>query len=134
MSFKVSKIVIGKGKTTGDEKQSEWIRRYYEVEALIEDEHSLELAKGSIEALLDMWLSGKSITPEEKPKYDMEKIPWQPAEGTSGPYEKSSDVDSLDFKNLLKDVQAHNGKMTVGPYFVWAFANGHTLGRKKRQK
>jgi hypothetical protein len=136
MSFKVSKIVIGRGKTTTDEKQSEWTRRYYEVEAVIEDEHSLELAKGSIEALLDAWLKGESISPplpEKPPKYDMAKIPWEQAQGSSGPYEKSSSVDNLDFKALLKDVQAHGGKMSVGDYFVWAFRNGSTLGKKKRK-
>ncbi|MGB9622653.1 MAG: hypothetical protein ACPL07_02295 [Candidatus Bathyarchaeia archaeon] len=71
---------------------------------------------------------------EEKPKYDMDKIKWKPAEGQAGAYEKSTDVNSPDFKALLKDVQAHGGKMTVGPYFVWAFKNGATLGRKQRKR
>jgi hypothetical protein len=66
--------------------------------------------------------------------YDMEKIKWEPAEGKAGAYEKSSDANSPDFKALLKDIQAHGGKMTVGPYFVWAFKNGNTLGRKKRKR
>jgi len=135
MSFKVIKLTVGKGKTTTNEKQSEWIRRYYEAEVVIEDEHQIELARGSVEALLDMWLKGESITPQEqKPRYDMAKIRWEQAEGSSGPYEKSSDVGDPNFKNLLKDVQAHKGKMTVGDFFVWAFQNGATLGRKKRQK
>ena len=71
---------------------------------------------------------------EEKSHYDMSKIRWEQAQGTSGPYEKSSDVNSLDFKALLADVQKHSGKLTVSGYFVWAFQNGATLGRKKRQK
>lgn len=66
-------------------------------------------------------------------KYDITKISWEQAQGLSGPYEKSSSVDNLDFKNLLKDVQAHGGRMTVGEYFVWAFKNGATIGRKKRR-
>ena len=71
---------------------------------------------------------------EEKPKYDMAKIKWEPAEGQAGAYEKSTDVNSPDFKALLKDVQAHGGKMTVDQYFVWAFKNGATLGRKQLKK
>jgi len=71
---------------------------------------------------------------EEKPSYEIEKIRWEQAQGSSGPYEKSVDVNSLDFKMLLADVQKHGGKMTVNGYFVWAFQNGSTLGRKKRQK
>jgi len=70
---------------------------------------------------------------EEKPLYNIEKIRWEQAQGTSGPYEKSTDVNSLDFKGLLADVQKHSGKLTVSGYFVWAFQNGATLGRKKRK-
>ena len=77
---------------------------------------------------------GKLFGPkEEKPSYNIEKIPWEQAQGTSGPYEKSTDVNSLDFKALLADVQKHGGKMNVSGYFVWAFQNGATLGRKKRK-
>jgi hypothetical protein len=70
---------------------------------------------------------------EEKAKYEMAKIKWEAAQGSSGPYERSEDVNSQDFKELLKDVQAHGGKMTVGNYFVWAFKNGYTIGRKQRK-
>jgi len=70
---------------------------------------------------------------EEKP-YDIDKIKWEPAEGSSGAYEKSEDVDNQHFKALLKDVQAQGGKMTVGNYFVWSFKNGTVLGRKPRKR
>ena len=144
MSFKVTRLIVGRGRTTSDEKQSEWNRQYYELEAIIEDEHQLELAKSSLEALLDIWLKGETVaqpsavavkpsTVVEKPSYEIEKIRWEQAQGTSGPYEKSTDVNSLDFKALLADVQKHGGKMTVSGYFVWAFQNGATLGRKKRK-
>ena len=71
---------------------------------------------------------------EEKPKYDIEKIKWEKAQGAKGEFERSEDVNSQDFKELLKDVQAHGGKMTVAGYFVWAFKNGATLGRKPRKR
>ncbi len=51
----------------------------------------------------------------------------------SGEYERSEDVDNPNFKALLRDVQAHGGKMTVENYFVWAFRNGSVLGRKPRK-
>jgi hypothetical protein len=133
MSFKVSKITVGKGRTVSDEKQGTWIRQYYEAEVTISDESQIELAKNSVEALLDMWLRGESLVQPEKWTYDMSKIRWEQAHGSSGPYERSEDVNSRDFKALLKDVQAHGGKMTIGDYFVWAFKNGATLGRKKRK-
>lgn len=83
MSFKIRKITVGKGRTIGDEKASRWERLYYELEAEIEDEHQIELAKGSIEALLDAWLRGESITQAEKPKpsCDLSKIKWVQTEG-----------------------------------------------------
>jgi hypothetical protein len=56
------------------------------------------------------------------------------AQGSSGTYERSEDISNPHFKALLKDVQARGGKMTVGDYFVWAFKNGHVLGRKPRRR
>jgi len=137
MSFKVSKIVIGKGKTTTDEKQTQWTRQYFEIECLIEDEDSLELAKGSIEALLDMWLKGESVTPQKPQhpigRWDPSKIKWVEAEGTHGKYERSEDVNSLDFKELMKDLEAHQGKLTRDGYFFWRFEKSAVVGRKKRK-
>lgn len=68
-----------------------------------------------------------------KTEYDINAIIWEKASGTSGEYERSEDVDNPNFKALLKDVQAHGGKMTVEDYFVWAFKNGSVLGRKSRK-
>jgi hypothetical protein len=135
MSFKVSKIVVGKGKTTTDEKQTQWTRQYYEAEVIIEDEHQIELAKESVEALLDTWLSGKSITQEEKkPIWNPDKIKWVQAEGTSGTYERSEDVDNLEFKAMLKDLAEHQGKFQREGYFYWAFQKASVVGRKKKVK
>ena len=60
-------------------------------------------------------------------------IKWEQAQGTSGPYERSEDVNSLDFKALLKDLAAHQGKLTRDSYFYWTFQNGATVGRKKQK-
>jgi hypothetical protein len=64
--------------------------------------------------------------------YDIEKIRWEDATGDKGPFQKSSDANSPDFKALLQDVQAHKGKLTAGGFFIWVFQDGVTLGRKKR--
>jgi hypothetical protein len=76
---------------------------------------------------------GKLVGVGEEKKYDIEKIKWEKAQGAKGEFERSEDVNSQDFKELLKDVQAHGGKMTVGDYFVWSFKNGSVLGRKPRK-
>jgi hypothetical protein len=136
MSFKVVKLTVGKGQTVGDEKAGKWTRVYYELEAEVEDEHQIELAKGSIEALLDGWLRGESITQAEKPKssWDPSKIKWTEAEGSHGRYERSEDVNSLDFKELMKDLEQHNDKLSRDGFFFWKFEKSAIIGRKKRQK
>jgi len=74
------------------------------------------------------------MAPAEKPQWDPNKIKWEPAEGSSGPYERSADVNNPQFKAMLKDLAGHGGKMTRKGYFFWVFKNGSTVGRKKRNK
>jgi hypothetical protein len=131
MGVKITRITVGKGKTTGDEKTGEWNRCYFEVEAVIQDESQLEFAKDSLEALLDLWVKGESLT---EPSWDPNKINWEPAEGTSGPYERSEDVNNPEFKAMLKDLSDHKGRLTRDGHFYWLFKNGCTVGRKKRGK
>lgn len=69
---------------------------------------------------------------KEKKSYDIEKIGWVSKQGDKGPFEQSDDVSNINHKELLKDLSAHKGKMTIGQYFVWIFQNGSTIGRKKR--
>jgi hypothetical protein len=133
LSFKIRKITIGKGKTVGDGKAGKWVRAYYEFEAELEDEHQIELAKGSMEALLDAWLRGECATPE-KPGWDPGKVKWTEEEGFKGKYEKSEDVNNPDFKAMLKDLHEHKGRMSHNGYFYWVFSNGSTVGRKNKTK
>lgn len=67
-------------------------------------------------------------------KYDPSKIKWEEAEGSSGLYQRSEDVNSLDFKLLVKDLASHNGKFTKEGWFYWLFRSGSVVGRKKRGK
>lgn len=60
------------------------------------------------------------------------KIKWEEAQGSKGPYERSEDMNNPEFKAMLKDLQAHKGKLNRQGYFYWVFENGHTVGRKKR--
>jgi len=65
--------------------------------------------------------------------WDSSRIKWRQAEGARGPYQRSEDVNSVDFKLLVKDLQAHNGKLTKDGFFYWLFQNGSTVGRKERK-
>jgi hypothetical protein len=67
----------------------------------------------------------------DKALWDPSKIQWTQANGPSGVYERSEDVDNPEFKAMLKDLRAHNNRMTRGGYFYWAFEKSAVVGRKK---
>jgi hypothetical protein len=43
-------------------------------------------------------------------------------------------VDSIDFKNLVKDLNAQKGKLYRDGYFYWLWQSGSTVGRKLKGK
>lgn len=71
---------------------------------------------------------------ERKHDWDPSKIKWIKAEGFKGEYERSEDVNNLEFKRMVKDLAAHQGKLSRGSYFYWLFKNGSVVGRKKRKQ
>lgn len=68
-----------------------------------------------------------------KPSWDPSRINWVEAEGAKGKYERSEDVNSPDFKALMKDLEAHSGKLTRDGYFFWKFTKSAVIARKKRK-
>ena len=94
--------------------------------------NGLEIVEGFEKAL-------KEIPEEviEAKEWDPNKIKWVKAEGFSGPYErypaKGEKAElSADYKHMLADLKAHNGKLMRDGYFYWVFDDGATIGRKKR--
>lgn len=61
---------------------------------------------------------------------DLTKIARINAEGGAGPYEKAVKQENRDYQLLVKVLGEHNGKMTIGGFFVWLFSDGETVGRK----
>jgi len=78
--------------------------------------------------------SARQIIKTAKIGWDPAQIKWEQAEGSSGPYQRSEDVNNLEFKAMLKDLQAHGGRLTREGWFYWTFQNGTTVGRKKRNQ
>jgi len=77
----------------------------------------------------------KIFGPEKgESKWDPAKIMWVRAEGSKGPYDRSEDVDSVDFKAMVKDLAGHSGRLRREGYFYWTFKNGFAVGRKKLAK
>lgn len=56
--------------------------------------------------------------------WNANKIKWNKAEGSKGPYERSEDLNNLEFKAMLKELASHNGKLRREGYFYWLFKNG----------
>jgi hypothetical protein len=76
----------------------------------------------------------EKLAPVGGAKWTADKIKWTSAQGSSGEYQRSEDVDSIDFKELLKDLVAHNGKLYHDGYFYWRFQCGSVVGRKLKKK
>jgi hypothetical protein len=64
--------------------------------------------------------------------YDVNKIAWQQVEGPRGLYQKTDGDNTPNYQALLKELQAHKGKMNIGGSFYWLFENQRTIGRKPR--
>jgi len=96
-------------------------------------ELALEVLLEFINAIEGGIAAARQRVKEAKQVYNIEAINWEKAQGASGEYERSEDVNSSAFKALLRDVQRHGGKMIVDDYFVWCFRNGTVLGRKLRK-
>ncbi len=78
--------------------------------------------------------NARQILKEAKIGWNPDQIKWEQAEGSSGPYQRSEDVNNTEFKAMLKDLQAHGGRLTREGWFYWVFQNGTTVGRKKRNQ
>lgn len=72
----------------------------------------------------------EKIAPADK--WDPNKIKWDHTEGPKGEYERSEEINSPDFKLMLKDLAQHEGKMERDGWFYWTFQNGVTVGRKRK--
>ena len=76
----------------------------------------------------------KDITP-----YDPEKLEWNNAQGSKGPFQaypkRGEQPDkNADYTNLLADIKNHKGTLARAGHFYWLFENGTTIGRKQTKK
>jgi len=67
-----------------------------------------------------------------KHSWNPDKIKWKDETGAKGPYEKADSQATPDFKAMLQDLKAHDGKMNREQFFYWTFSDLATVGRKKR--
>jgi len=90
-------------------------------------------AEAGIAAAKRMIREGKGVSQESSQSWNPTKIKWEQAQGRSGPYEYSEDLNNSDFKLLLKDLALHDGKLSADGYFYWLFKKGSLIGRKNKR-
>jgi hypothetical protein len=73
----------------------------------------------------------ETFSPKETQNWNPENIEWVPATGPKGVYEISEDVENPDFNAMVKDLEAHNGKLRKDGFFYWSFSNSQKIGRKQ---
>jgi hypothetical protein len=77
------------------------------------------------------------LKPQEgrkKSKYDLSKIKTERTEGPSGFYQKATEQDNEDYRNLVEDLKAHDGKLTRDGFWIWLFSDEKTVGMKPSKK
>lgn len=113
-----------------------WLRRF---KSWLEDglEMTSELEEILKQTPPEVFGQGEELNASKSWSWNPDSIKWTKAEGLRGEYErypaKGEKVEmTRDYKNLLEDLKAHNGKLTRDDYFYWLFSSdSSTIGRKK---
>ncbi len=89
---------------------------------------AVENAIGRLKRQINKNFGAKDWNPEKN---------WVEVQGKSGAYQKypvegQKAEATEDYKNMLRDLKAHNGRLTRDGYFYWLFRDQATVGRKKR--
>ena len=100
------------------------------LEMLIEFLNAIEAGIASAKQRLKQ---EKGLGEERISSWNPGNMNWTEAQGNSGTYQRSEDLDSQDFNEMLKDLAAHQGKLSKDGYFYWLFKSGSTVGRKERK-
>jgi len=90
------------------------------------------ITKGFSEILSDLAKLDDAERAQDSRPWDPNRISWQDAQGSSGPYKKATDYENPDYQLLVKDLRAHEGKLSRGGFFYWLFTRGDAVGRKRK--
>lgn len=135
---KVTKLTVGRGRTSRPSNQEEWLKEYYELEVDITDAKStdeIEKARIDLEQHLMSWLSEPVMA--GIPKLDMakiEKLPWKNYKnkmpcvvGESGWIFTNAEG----AEELVKAIRASKEKLELPPYqFMFSGKENQFISRK----
>ena len=109
--IKITRFVVGKGKTIKPSEAEEWFKNYYEIEAEVPQTYtreSIEEIRLQIEAMITDWLSKGEHESKEKstvPDFDSEdlmKHAWKGKRIGQGQYTEGSLSWGWDFRDEFK--------------------------------
>ena len=126
----MTKIVVGKGKSVSvGGPEGEWLKVFYQVEAVLDEGEDPVAARLGIEHMLDQWLQGELVGPEVFPKLDpadLDALPWltyqtkEPAEPGKAGWIKNPAYFSNFFEpaaaELSKALTRAGGKLELGEH------------------
>jgi hypothetical protein len=108
------------------------------TEALLE---FLNACEAGIAAAKQRIREKKGVSEEQKPTpaWNPDTIKWQQTEGFKGVYERypaegQKAEATADYKMMLEDLKAHDGRLTKDSFFYWMFSDKATVGRKMKSK
>ena len=143
--MRVSRIVVGKGKSLPVQgPEGEWLKVFYQVEAVLDEGEDPAAARLGIEHMLDQWLQGELVGAEAAtPKLDpakLDELPWTPyREGHRAGWIKNpayfSNFDEPAAVELSKALKRAGGKLELGEY-VYSFSGKEKqfISRKPARK
>jgi len=132
----IVRLTVGKGKTSRPSESEEWVRDYYEMEAVIENPSDLEDMRANMRGLIEEWLSGKTKTvptpPDPETAY--QNLPWTQGEGPRGPYQKVTDNGSDLFRHLKAQLEQNKGRLSLTSHYYWLGTEGNIIFRRAKKK
>jgi len=111
----LTKLVVGKGKTSRPSESEEWIKTYYEL--TLEgpfDVKEFDTVKDAAEATIDQWLGLREVE-KRLDQAELDKLPWKPyREGHRAAWIFSETKGAEELANMIRD--SKNGKIELGEF------------------
>ena len=116
--MKVEKVTIGKGTTSCETKDGPWIRRFYQIEALLEAGDNRQQVRALLEQEIDQWLAEPDVS--KVPDLDLAQInafPWCKYEKQpQGAWIFTDERRPVGSEKFIEAVKAAGGTLELGEY------------------
>ena len=101
-----------------------------QIDALVKLRDAHNMVSVAINEFIDALASPEA---NAEKKWKPSNIKWIEKVGAKGSYQFTDDNENPDFKELVKDLQGHGGKLHNNGFFYWQFVGAQAVSRKKKQ-